>query len=111
MLSLNLQRLAMLHNIPNLQKHLTQNGFSPNIAHRIASNADSHIKFQYLEKLCLLFKCTPNDMLEWRPDNNVNPNEPLKQLTHKNGKNLSNLSGSVSIEEYAKNQQQNKSTL
>ena len=111
MLSLNLQRLAMLHNIPNLQKHLTQNGFSPNIAHRIASNADSHIKFQYLEKLCLLFKCTPNDLLEWRPENNISPKEPLKQLIHQNTKYHSDILLSSSIEEYAANQQKNKTTF
>lgn len=104
MLSLNLQRMAILHNIPNIQKHLIQNGFSANIAHRIASNSDSHIKFQYLEKLCLIFKCTPNDLLEWRPDNGNSLNEPLKILIHHSDNFFSDLSVS-SIEEYAANKQ------
>lgn len=110
MLSLNLQRMAMLHNIPNLQKHLTQNGFSANIAHRIASHSDSHIKFQYLEKLCLLFKCTPNDLLEWEPDNSSSANDPLRVLIHRNANHFVDFSGSASIEEYAAYQKKNKTT-
>ena len=69
-----------------------------------ASNSDSHIKFQYLEKLCLIFKCTPNDLLEWRPDNGNSLNEPLKILIHHSDNFFSDLSVS-SIEEYAANKQ------
>ncbi|UAY52601.1 helix-turn-helix domain-containing protein [Ferruginibacter albus] len=84
MLYLNIQRVAALRNITNLRGYLIQNGFSSNIAHRIAHNADSNIKFHYLEKLCILFHCTPNDLLQWKPDASANilENEPLKNLDH-----------------------------
>ncbi len=101
MLFLNLQRMAELKKIPNLQKFLLKNGFSPNVAHRINNRSYSHIKFENLEKLCLLFDCTPNDLFEWEIVNNEPGNPALKRLTHKRIKRKDEIFTTRSIEELA----------
>ncbi len=101
MLFLNLQRIAEIKKIPNLQKFLIKNGFSPNVAHRISNRSDSNIKFAYLEKVCLLFNCTPNDLFEWEPINNEHTNIALKTLNHKRLKSKEEIFTTGSIEELA----------
>ncbi len=107
MLYLNIKRIAALRNIPNLFTYLTQHGFSPNIAHRILKHTDSHIKLQYLERLCLLFHCTPNDLLQWQPGNgNHTDKEPLGALVHDNTSDILNYLQRAPIEELVRLREQ-----
>lgn len=106
MLYLNIQRIATLRNIPNLFSYLTQHGFSANIAHRIIKRADSHIKLQYLERLCLLLRCTPNDLLHWQADNDQTAQEPLHALMHDNTTDILHYLQSAPIEELVRLREQ-----
>ncbi len=93
MLYLNITRIATLRGIGNTTQFLIQNGFSRSIANRILKRADSYIKFSHIEKICLLLHCTPNDLLQWRPDAKmpVQPNEPLNALIHPQAQDLLNF--------------------
>ena len=82
MLYLNISRIMSLRAIPNAQKYLIANGFSYNIAFRIMHEVDSQMKFQHMEKLCLILHCTPNDLLSWQPTPSADKNEPLFALVH-----------------------------
>jgi DNA-binding Xre family transcriptional regulator len=101
MLYLNVKRIATLRNIPNLFSYLKQNGFTTNISHRIISNSGSYIRLHHLEKLCLLFRCTPNDILQWQqhPTNLISDNEPITTLNHPQTTELTNYLKTASIEE------------
>lgn len=50
---------------------LQQAGFSMNFASKIKNNRVSRLNMKQMEKLCLLLKCTPNDMMAWIPDKNA----------------------------------------
>ena len=50
---------------------LQQAGFSMNFASKIKNNRVSRLNMKEMEKLCLLLRCTPNDMMVWIPDKNV----------------------------------------
>jgi DNA-binding Xre family transcriptional regulator len=101
MLYLNIKRVSILRNVPSVLQYLIKNGFSTAIANRIAKNADSNIKFKYLEKLCILFHCTPNDLIQWQPDadNSIPNNEPITTLNHPQTTELTDYLKTASIEE------------
>lgn len=86
MLLFNFNRVLKLRRIDRSFSYFKKNGFSANFASRMKNNTGREINLKHLERLCLLLHCTPNDLLEWRPDENVgNLNEqPLQALIRKN---------------------------
>ena len=75
---------------------LKQAGFSDNFATKIKNNRVNKISLDLLERLCVKIACTPNDFLEWSPDNknNLEQTHPLYQLKRRNDK-ISDLSKSL----------------
>ena len=71
MLNYNLQRLFSDRNISNPVSYLTNNGFKRYIAYRIANNLFTSLTLPQIEKLCIIFNCTPIDLLDWKPDENT----------------------------------------
>lgn len=69
MLIYNFKRVFKARGIENPPAFLVNHGFSRNVASRIANNKTNKILLRHLEKVCLLLNCTPNDILEWKPDN------------------------------------------
>ena len=61
---------------------LTHHGMPRQTANRLISGRFKNLTAKQLEKLCLALKCTPNDLLEWIPDEEkiLETNPPLKQL-------------------------------
>lgn len=86
MLDLNVTRVLNLRGITQ-QKYgyLTKNGFIRSTSSKLLNNQTWQVRFSILERLCLLLNCTPNDLFEWRPDENqtVNENTALKVLIRK----------------------------
>lgn len=82
MLYLNVGRVMNLRGIIRRAAFLYKNGFIRTTAVRIADNQVLEIRFSNLEKLCLLLNCTPNDLFQWKPDENqpVTENTALKAL-------------------------------
>lgn len=81
MLKYNLKRLinnrAVLQPVGYLQKF----GVTKQTASRIVGGRFSTLKLSQLENLCIAFHCTPNDLLEYIPDDKIKTqNHPLASL-------------------------------
>ena len=68
MLQFNLKRMARLRGITNLGRALSRMGFKNYTAERYVKGEQRLINPAHLEKFCLLFNCTPNDLFDWQPD-------------------------------------------
>ncbi|MBI4930163.1 MAG: helix-turn-helix transcriptional regulator [Bacteroidetes bacterium] len=90
MLKLDIDKHCRARNLPNTAAYLRQNGISHWVSHQLANNQKLSIGFYDLEQLCVIFKCTPDDLFEWIPDTaeeEKNTRHPLAFL--KKGKNIS----------------------
>lgn len=74
MLIHNFQRVFKARGIDKPTNFLVAQGFPRGIASRIANNKTDKIFLKYLEKVCLVLNCTPNDIIEWKPDNKKQDN-------------------------------------
>jgi DNA-binding Xre family transcriptional regulator len=84
MIIYNFSRIFKARGIDKPFSYLVKTGFSSNAASRIANSNISTFNLTFVEKLCKLFQCTPNDLLEWVPtdqdvDNETNPLYPLRR--------------------------------
>ena len=70
MLVFNLSRIMALRGISQQFGFLVNRGFHRTIANNLANDRAANIKIAHLEKLCRLLNCTPNDLFEWKPDQN-----------------------------------------
>ena len=79
MLSFNFNRVFKARGINKPFSYLVRAGYSDNFATRIVNNRIKRLDLTDLEKLCELFRCTPNDFLEWIPESKdkTNENHPL----------------------------------
>jgi DNA-binding Xre family transcriptional regulator len=82
MLQLDIAGMMNDREIANHYLFLTKNGFAHYTASRLINNKFKSISFAHLSKLCLLLRCTPNDLLIWKSDVNENKNvsQPVQQL-------------------------------
>ena len=69
MLRYNIKRILKARFITQPVGYLSKHGFSKPTAQRIVSGRTKNITTKQLEKLCLAFNCTPDDLMEWTPDN------------------------------------------
>jgi DNA-binding Xre family transcriptional regulator len=84
MLKYNIKSLLQARGITNQLVHLTKAGITYQMAHMLVANKVAAIKPAVLEKLCIHLKCTPNDLMEWIPEENTNTqNHPLEPLMKK----------------------------
>ncbi len=67
MLTLDLARFIETRGIQNPLQFLTKAGFTYHTAGRLLRNQIAKLDYKHLEKLCLLFNCTPNDLISWTP--------------------------------------------
>jgi DNA-binding Xre family transcriptional regulator len=86
MLTFNFTRIFRWRGIEKPYSFLVDKGYSKNISTRIVNNRIERLNLKDIEKLCELFCCTPNDLLEWVPgkkDVDIE-NHPLKSLQRSN---------------------------
>ncbi len=71
--------------IKNPYRFLVKNGFNYHTAGNLLRNEQDSIAYKHLEKRCLIFQCTPNDLFVWQKpkDTLVPDNHPLHQLKPK----------------------------
>ncbi len=84
MLRFNFTHLFKARGIDRPYNFLVKTGYSTNFATKIANNRIKRLDLEKIEKLCELFQCTPNDVIEWIPskenkNNKAHPLFPLKQ--------------------------------
>ncbi len=60
-------------------------GGTPHSANNLLNNKIRNIRFDHLEKICILLNCTPNDLMAWQENAHtiLHNNHPLKQMQHK----------------------------
>lgn len=82
MLIFNPNKIFALRGIEKPYSFLVRNGFGSTTASDLINIKKPLVRTEYLERLCILLNCTPNDLYEWKPDNktNLTENHPLKTL-------------------------------
>ena len=100
MLKYNLNRMLTQRGISGTQiGFYVKAGFKKSTAGRWARGDFKEISMENLERLCLLFRCTPNDLMEWTPAKNTIADEaqPLTKLLTGSVLefNLQNISGDI----------------
>jgi DNA-binding Xre family transcriptional regulator len=68
MIRINLQHLLLLKNVHDARKFFVDKGINSTTAYRYVKMTNTRFTFKELEMLCLMFDCTPNDILEWIPN-------------------------------------------
>jgi len=86
MIIFNPRRLVDLRGIRHPVAYLMKHGFGRSTASNLLTFKTPSVRFDHLEKLCLLLKCTPNDLFEWKPgkdaaDDTSHPLNSLKRST------------------------------
>lgn len=100
MLKYNLEKMFLLKGVTSVSQFLQNNGFSRNTAYKFAGKKYENLSLKHLEKFCLIFNCTPNDLIEWTPDRKeqINENISLKKLLPSEQVNIFNEILSVPYE-------------
>ncbi|MBS2213891.1 helix-turn-helix transcriptional regulator [Carboxylicivirga mesophila] len=82
MLAYNFDRIFKAKGIDRPFAFLRKVGFSDNFATRVKHNRVKRLDPVLIERLCIAFGCTPNDLMEWQPDKDseVSDAHPLQQL-------------------------------
>ena len=101
MLHFNFTRLFKARGITKPTAYMIRQGFSDKFASKVVHNNFRKLNLDDVQRLCELFLCTPNDMLEWVPgtDKTDSATHPLASLI-RNEKvmDLSRTLNSVSLE-------------
>jgi len=82
MLTYNFDRVFKARGIDKPFAHLQKAGFSDSLASRLKKNKIARLNLSSIERLCLLLRCTPNDLMEWVPDksSNVAADHPMHKI-------------------------------
>lgn len=80
MIFFNFSRIFKLKGITRPFSYLTNNGYSAGYATKLTNDRVQEINLDRLEKFCKDFNCTPNDILDFRP--NSKDNLPTDHALH-----------------------------
>jgi len=82
MLKYNFTRIFKAKAIYRPFTFLKKAGFSDNFASKVKNNRVNRLNLDLLERLCECFGCTPNDLMEWVPndDHIITAKHPLNEL-------------------------------
>ena len=85
MLTFNFTRIFKARNIDKPFRFMVKHGYSGNFATRIVNNRPRVLNLIEVERLCVLFQCTPNDLLQWNPTSaDLSEKHPLDILKRNN---------------------------
>ena len=84
MLSLNLLPIFKARGIERPYSFLVKAGLTPHTANVLLNSKTKVFRLDHIEKLCLLLKCEPSDLLVWNPNKNeiIDKDHPLTKLKH-----------------------------
>jgi len=96
MLRFDPRRVFGLRGIKKELTFLMNNGIGRSTASNLLNFNVTYVKIAHLEKLCLLLRCTPNDLFGWKPpkDAVIDEAHPLGRL--KRGPDPKNITDMVS---------------
>jgi len=102
MLYYNFKKMFDIRGIINPYKFLIKHGFSTSKASYIANDHYSSLSLVATEQLCLILNCTPNDLLEWKPEENATYRDDaaLNKLIRNDLKNVSQLMEDVPTDKF-----------
>ncbi len=102
MLKYNIKNLMKLRGITHPSAYLLKNGFSRNVAVRIAAEKMTAISPSQIEKLCNILKCLPNDLFLWIPgkDETATERHPLWKIREKEIKSVTELGNEIHAENF-----------
>ncbi|MBK3517406.1 helix-turn-helix domain-containing protein [Carboxylicivirga marina] len=82
MIKYSFDRIFKARGIARPFSFLKKHGFSDNFASRLKNNRVSRLNLHHLEKLCLVLRCTPNDIMEWKPSDTtgIDAEHPLNLI-------------------------------
>ena len=82
MMYLDIKKACSNKGIEDPRRWMVKNGFSHVAAARLMKTEQDSLKYQTIEKLCLLLFCTPNELLSWQPKDvsAAAANHPLQKL-------------------------------
>jgi len=102
MLKYNFDRIFKARGIDRPFTFLRQAGFHDSLATSMKRNRVNRMNLPTIEKVCILLKCTPNDLMEWEPDDNFESfsDHPLNVIrqSRKKTTDLSRMLSSVPLE-------------
>ncbi len=102
MLTLDLKPIMQAKGMKKMYTTLVQAGVPVPSARKLADGSVKMLSLAHLERICLLLKCTPNDVLSWVPaEGQAVEGQPLAQLRTEEGKGLEWLADAqgMSVEE------------
>ena len=104
MIVLNIRELCKLRGIKHPHAALTKAGISNTVATDYLKKKKGRFVLEDVETLCLLLRCTPNDLFKWVPDEPKDdfPENPLQQIRQKPQMNLEEKLKNMSAEEIEK---------
>ena len=102
MLYLNIKKMMRLRGIEKHYNLMLKLGFVPWSANNFLNGTARQVKLDQLEQLCKALNCTPNDLLEWKPDANepIAETHALNGLRKKTEKDLPDLLGEIPMEKF-----------
>jgi hypothetical protein len=88
-----------------IEKHynfLLNLGFVPSTANNFLRDEVTLFRLEQLEKLCMALNCTPNDLLEWKPDANqaVAETHSMNNLKRQGDRDFPKLLNAVPMEKF-----------
>lgn len=82
MVNYNFERIFKARGIERPFTYLRKAGFSDRFASKIKQGNVRRLDLEEIERLCILLRCTPNDMYEWTPNpgDQIDENHPLNEI-------------------------------
>ena len=101
MLTFNFNRLFKERLINKPIGFLMKHGLGPNVASNIVHKKAKTLTPAHIEKLCIAFRCTPNDLFEFTPTpgSEIPDDHPLNKLKKSDAPPLSEIIQNLSIEQ------------
>jgi DNA-binding Xre family transcriptional regulator len=83
MLKFSFDRIFKAKGIDKPYSYLTKIGFSENFATKVKNDKIKSIGLKQLERFCINFRCTPNELFDWHPDKDlfIDADHPLHTIT------------------------------
>ena len=104
MLYFSIKRLMELRGIDKPYAFLVKNGFVSQTATNMINNRLGRITPEQMERLCLILNCTPNDLFDWRQNENtsVSDNHALRSLVKEKTPSVAQMVKDLSVEKLSK---------
>ena len=84
MLRINLSRIFRALAVHRPMRFMVEKGYTYSTAQRLVTMNHTSFRLKDLEQLCLRMGCTPNDIMEWVPNQEqVDLDTPLQELRFK----------------------------